>query len=423
MVSGVALICDSNMQIRSVVYNGMENVLKIETGLHFFKLLDQGSLEKATNFIGELKQKRAAFNWEVNFKLGLGIKALYLSGSIIDSDYILVFVETQEDAYQFYEDLMNINSEHIVSVRAAFKETSKYMLESSYNKKVCDDLNVLNNELATMQREISKKNMELNRLYSKLNGELEKARILHQRSLPKQLPEKDGVKFTAHYQPAENLGGDFYNVINLGDKYIIYISDVSGHGIDSAMLTVFIKEAINSYLALSHDQEELLTPGRILRHLAVRARNENFPDDYFICILLGVYYQNTNEFVYSSMGMQVPPLMFSGKTGACELSSGNLPLSKAIEFDMFQFEEWSVSLEAPATLLLATDGLTEQFNKGVQYEERLKELFRREMSSPGSDLMEVIRRDFEDFTGGREVSDDITILLMQVDHKKTCAHE
>ncbi len=63
---------------------------------------------------------------------------------------------------------------------------------------------------------------------------------------------------------------------------------VMGHGLDGAMISVFIKEAIDSYVALKALTGEELYPKKILQHLSSQYHRGNFPEDQFICIFLGV---------------------------------------------------------------------------------------------------------------------------------------
>ena len=124
---------------------------------------------------------------------------------------------------------------------------------------------------------------ELEKLYQKLNEEMNRARQVHKRTLPGELPSIKGISLAAHYQPAKEMGGDLYDVLQLGQKVVIYLSDVTGHGADGAMLSVFVKHTIKAYLSLSPEEE--ISPGRIVRYLSVQFQEKNLPDEYFICIL------------------------------------------------------------------------------------------------------------------------------------------
>ncbi len=84
-----------------------------------------------------------------------------------------------------------------------------------------------------------------------MDKEISKAQQVHKQILPQSLPSIETISFAAYYQPAEKMGGDFYDVIHRGNKLIFYLSDVSGHGMDGAMLSLFVKHTINSYIDLT----------------------------------------------------------------------------------------------------------------------------------------------------------------------------
>ena len=64
---------------------------------------------------------------------------------------------------------------------------------------------------------------------------------------------RDGKIIKELIRAADRPGGDFYDMIELEDQIIFYVSDVSGHDLSSSMLNIFLKEAVNSYLLYHHD--------------------------------------------------------------------------------------------------------------------------------------------------------------------------
>lgn len=104
--------------------------------------------------------------------------------------------------------------------------------------------------------ERKKKEMELKKTKNHLNKEINKARRIHERTLPNEIPDINNLKISAYYKPANRLGGDFYNLKKLDDnKLLFYIIDITGHGLDSAMMSSFVKSTINSYLNLSSPEK------------------------------------------------------------------------------------------------------------------------------------------------------------------------
>ncbi|MFO7818717.1 MAG: SpoIIE family protein phosphatase, partial [Halanaerobacter sp.] len=160
----------------------------------------------------------------------------------------------------------------------------------------------------------SKTNLKIEKMAEKQSANFAKARQIHQNSLPDSLPAEDDITMAAFYQPAEELGGDYYNVFKVDhgsmnvffDQYFIYMFDVSGHGIDSAMLAIFINNTIEDYFKLQHEKGETVSPEKILSYIDKQYRAEEYPGDYLVCLLVGVLDLNSYEFTYSSSGFQFP---------------------------------------------------------------------------------------------------------------------
>ncbi len=273
------------------------------------------------------------------------------------------------------------------------------------------------------EEELELKGLELEELYRQLEGEIHKARQIHERTLPHTLPELKGLTLVGHYQPARRLGGDFYNVIKTGEKLVLYLSDVSGHGLEGTILSTFIKEAIDSYLSLKGEE---VCPEKILRHLYRQYCQEDYPDDYFICIFLAVLDLTEMELLYTGAGFQVPPLVRLGSgEKTCLLSEGP-PISRVIPEELMDFSVKRLALTPGTTVLFTTDGLMEQEADGQDYGSRLETIFYQYGYLPPRLLVRLINEDFRSFNGGSsQGDDDITIGLLQRDpeEKRECRLE
>lgn len=267
-------------------------------------------------------------------------------------------------------------------------------------------------------RELEFKGIELESLYSQLDREIDKARHLHQQTLPKNLPSSQDLSVAAYYQPAQKLGGDYYNVIKKGDRLILYLSDVSGHGLDGAMLSIFAKEAINSYISLRPGE---LNPQDILKYLNTRYQEEEYPGDYFICIFLAILEVQALDFTYASAGFHTMPLIYQGDRGGRLYSEGP-PISTAFPPGAMIFPENTRRLTPGTTILISTDGLYEQVgNHNQEYgqTERLERVFYQNSHLPPPSIVNKIIHDFRDFNPNPgQADDDITFLVLQVNQDK-----
>ncbi len=279
-------------------------------------------------------------------------------------------------------------------------------------------------KIYSLQRDLEKHNKHLQQLvkeqkalYRQLDEEFNKARRIHERILPDTLPQVEGISFAAHYQPAKKVGGDFYDAIRKDNKLVIYLSDVTGHGLEGALFSVFVKEAIESYVSLKCDE---LKPEKILEHLRKQYHQAKYPDDYFVCLFLAVLDLETMDLSYTGVGFQEAPRAYLGKGQHKALPSQGLPISSAFPQELLDFRESIITLFPGTTILFNTDGLTEQTVLEKTYYRRLDKVFKENCHLPPEVILHAINEDFRQFNNGSlQGDDDITFLVMQVEpHEK-----
>lgn len=258
--------------------------------------------------------------------------------------------------------------------------------------------------------------MELESLYRHMDGEIEKARSIHERSISGVLPKLDGIRIAGFYQPESKLGGDFWNVSRLGSKVVCYLSDVTGHSIDGALMNSFVKTTINAYLSL---EQNTPSAASIVGFLASQFFKEDFPEDYFIGISLAVLDLRSFSLDYTSLGIQHFPLVRLEDGTITELVCSGLPLSKAIGPDSLEIHSHSVTLGPGSSVLMYTDGLSEQERNGVVYYNQLVQSFRAHAHIPAPVLLERIVEDFQAFLDATtRIYDDVTVLALSIDAKE-----
>lgn len=184
----------------------------------------------------------------------------------------------------------------------------------------------------------------------RINEDLERARRIHATFLP-QVPKLPDISFGTYYQPAAQLGGDFYDIYPVGDEVLVYLVDVSGHGLDGAICTVFVRETIRSYLAAA---DKVHLPS-IIRHLRQSFFAARFPDDYFFTTIMMVIDPAMHRARYVSAGAIHPPI--SSQRGALPLSPGSLICGLGEPMDL---QEEEIIIAPGETIVLCTDGVFEQ---------------------------------------------------------------
>ncbi len=246
----------------------------------------------------------------------------------------------------------------------------------------------------------------------KLDEEIYKAKQVHEQMLPKELPSIENISMDAYNQSAETIGADFYDLHRIDDSLFFYLSDVSGHGLDGAMLSVFVKSTISDYLDLKCN--ETTTPGQVVRYLAEKYYKNGFPPDYFICLYMAMLNLQTGEMTCSAVGFQTAPLaVIDGQKKM--LTIEGLPISTAFGCEFLELEELKLTLKPGDTILFTTDGLAEQLYQDTLYEQRLNNLFFNNYHLPPARLSAIIQADFRDFNGGKtQAMDDITYMILQM---------
>ncbi len=223
-------------------------------------------------------------------------------------------------------------------------------------------------------------------------------------ALPERLP---GIRFAHSYHSAtetSRVGGDFYDVFELGGLFGITIGDVSGKGLDAAVLTSLVKNAIRAQAI-----EERKTPGGVLA-VANELLYKESPPEVFVTVFFGVLDAQAGRIIYCNAGHTTG--MVCPKHGGVELLPANSPLVGA--FEDVRFEDSEARLSAGDVLFLYTDGLTEARSDSELFgEERLYELLHEVAGRSPQALVQRAVDSAVEFSGGT-LRDDLAVLALRV---------
>ncbi|MBF0275002.1 MAG: SpoIIE family protein phosphatase [Nitrospinae bacterium] len=240
-------------------------------------------------------------------------------------------------------------------------------------------------------------------------NDLRSAKKIQNALLPEVFPQSKKVSFAAIYSPCTQVGGDLYDVFRINDHLLgMYICDVCGHGVSAAMITVFMKQAIQTYIT-QKDTSQGLSPGELLMHI-----NKNFIKGEFhgfhATIFFMVINEETNELKYSSCGHE--RLYISGSNGGIREIGKN---SLAIGWDEdAQFMDCSETLKVDDRITLYTDGIIESMNSQEEQwgKTRLTDYIKKHHDLPLKEYVSTLLEEVENFTGKKEQDDDIAILAV-----------
>lgn len=222
--------------------------------------------------------------------------------------------------------------------------------------------------------------------------------------LPKRFPTAQGLGFACHYLPIEEIGGDFYDVIPIGDgKIAVLIADVSGHGIAAALITTMLKSAVHSSLNLATHPGKLAE--KINKDIA-----RNLQSIFYLTAVIGVIDVKALTFRFVNAAHPAP-LLLRDKSVLEVAGKRSTIIGK---FEHVTFRETQVILRKNDKLLFYTDGLVEASRDRYKREqfgiERVKRSLRKRGGIPIAECIEGLREDFSAFTTLRKPDDDLTLL-------------
>jgi serine phosphatase RsbU (regulator of sigma subunit)/CHASE1-domain containing sensor protein/anti-sigma regulatory factor (Ser/Thr protein kinase) len=249
-------------------------------------------------------------------------------------------------------------------------------------------------------------NEELESFHNSVEQELGTARSIQHALLPKDLPKLEGWKIAYHYQPAREVGGDFYDFLRLDDGRVgLVIGDVSGKGIAAALVMANTQSVLRAVARRGN-----IAPGRVLAE-ANEVLYAYIPSGTFVTCFYGVLDPESGRLVYANAGHDPPYSQRDGE--AQELRARGMPLGL---MPGMPYEEKEAVLAAGDDLLLYSDGLVEAHDpEGDMFGfGRLRKLIMDQSAGSGEELVDFLLAELTRFTGtDSEQEDDITLVTLE----------
>ncbi len=246
------------------------------------------------------------------------------------------------------------------------------------------------------------------RMRERIEQELRVARLIQQTLLPKTLPELPGYDLAAYYQPAREVGGDFYDFLELEDGRLgLVVGDVTDKGVPAALVMATTRTMLRAAA------QRLFSPGEVLRR-SNDALVTDIPPNMFITCLYAILEPESGRVVYANAGHDLPYRRRGGRGsgGADELRATGMPLGL---MPGMGYEEKEIVLEAGESVLFYSDGLVEAHDPDYEMFgfPRLQGLVGTHRSG-GSALIGFLLSELSRFVGeGWEQEDDITLVTLE----------
>jgi serine phosphatase RsbU (regulator of sigma subunit) len=241
----------------------------------------------------------------------------------------------------------------------------------------------------------------------RIEQELRIARLIQQTLLPKTLPELPGYKVAAYYQPAREVGGDFYDFFELEDGRLgLVVGDVTDKGVPAALVMATTRTMLRA------SAQRLFSPGEVLRR-ANDALVTDIPSNMFITCLYAILEPESGHLVYANAGHDLPYRRRAGRSeSAEELRATGMPLGL---MPGMGYEEKEIVLERGESVLFYSDGLVEAHDPHREMFgfPRLQGLVGTHRTG-GSALISFLLSELTRFTGeGWVQEDDITLVTLE----------
>src|SRR5215211_5071110 len=257
----------------------------------------------------------------------------------------------------------------------------------------------------------------------RIEQELRVARLIQQTLLPKNLPDLPGYTVAAYYQPAREVGGDFYDFLELDDGRLgLIVGDVTDKGVPAALVMATTRTMLRAAA------QRNISAGEVLR-LSNETLVTDIPPNMFITCLYAILEPHTGRLVYANAGHDLPyrrrsttSTTSSGTSSGSGGGSGGVVAEELRATGMplglmpgMRYEEKEIVLEAGESVLFYSDGLVEAHDPGYEMFgfPRLAGLVGAHRGE-GSALIGYLLNELSRFTGeGWVQEDDITLVTLE----------
>ena len=275
-------------------------------------------------------------------------------------------------------------------------------------------------KLRRLQIELEETNARLARVNGRMSSDLKAAAKIQRTFLPRAAPKVPGIEYVWSYLPCDELAGDGLNIIPLGGGRVgLYILDVSGHGVSSALLSVTLSRLLSpppdpsSILIRGHDvldRLDVTQPAEVADLL-----NRLFPFDavtaQFATLMYGVLDAPAGDFRYVSAG-HPGPLYLPADGPPVILETPGHPIGLSEE----PYDDRSLQLASGDRLYLYSDGLAEAMNADGELfgDARLMAAINRGRTQPLREGIVALLDEIAQWQGQEKRQDDISILAVKM---------
>ncbi|MGP1384591.1 MAG: SpoIIE family protein phosphatase [Thainema sp.] len=266
-------------------------------------------------------------------------------------------------------------------------------------------------ELQAANDEINSLNQKLKSENLRMGAELEVAKQIQQMILPREeeLAKIDELDIAGFMQPADEVGGDYYDVLRHNGALKIGIGDVTGHGLESGVVMLMMQTAIRT----------------------LQTHNETDPVKFFDTLNRAIHnniqrMNSTKNLTLMLLDYEAGQLKLSGQheevivvrsQGTAEqIDTFDLGFPLALEEDIRPFiKQMQINLDPGDVVVLYTDGITEAINgQKQQYGlDRLQKVVQQHLRQSAAEIRQAVIRDVQQYIGTQTLRDDLTLVVLK----------
>ncbi len=272
-------------------------------------------------------------------------------------------------------------------------------------------MQIADQEIETANLQILQLNERLQADNIRLKSELDATRRLQQMILPKtsELESVEGLDIAGYMEPADEVGGDYYDVLNLDGKIKIGIGDVTGHGLESGMLMLMVQTAVRTL-----QEVEETNPVRFMDILNRTIYKNIQRMDSGKNLTLSLIDYSDGELKLSGQHEEVILARSNGEVELLDTTDLGFPIGLDDEIADFVSEQ-KVQLAAGDVAVLFTDGITEaeDIHGNLYGIEKLCEVIKQNRQLSATEIKDAVIEDVRSHIGLQQVFDDITLLVLK----------
>ncbi len=272
------------------------------------------------------------------------------------------------------------------------------------------DLELLN--AAANQLAISLENARLYKTESekiKIERDLDLARKIQQGLLPKCIPSLNGLDICGEMIPAMQVGGDYYDLIQISDtKLFVAVADVSGKGLSASLYMTKLQTMIQMVCKNSLSPKEILT--EVNKRLY-----ESMERSWFITMTLALFDTENGNVKFCRAGHMPLYIVQNGKVESVKTQGIGLGLEKGLIFEKTLVEE-EIKFKPNQVFAFFSDGITEAMNENNELfgEDNLIEILKGKSNLKSVEIMQDVLDEVKKFKGKAKPNDDMTMVIVKV---------